>query len=151
MFHAAKDLRRSDPAFDSLFRRYIRSCGATYLMAAAASEPASFQKAVLQNADMQIVIAMLRDDARAFPDNRSTYEWAMLKNADAGEASKAASAIRGNPRMLIEQSITSLLQPCDASQALDSYWLMQILDKSDAGREAIRKVAAMGIPVPVQQ
>ena len=51
----------------------------------------------------------------------------------------------------MDQSITSLLHPCDASQALETYWLMQIQDKTDAGRDAVRKVAAMGIPIPVQQ
>jgi alkanesulfonate monooxygenase SsuD/methylene tetrahydromethanopterin reductase-like flavin-dependent oxidoreductase (luciferase family) len=119
------------------------------MMAVVASEPGPFQKAVLQHPDVQKAISMIRDQAANFPERDSPAEWALLRNADPGEAEKSAEAIRKSPRRLLQQSIATLLQPSSAGEALETYWIMQIMGKPEEGRQALRKVAAMGIPLPI--
>ena len=61
-----------------------------------------------------------------------------------------AQVIRRQPRALVEQSISTILRPASASEAVETYWLMQVMGKSNEGREALRKVAGLGIPLPIQ-
>jgi hypothetical protein len=42
------------------------------------------------------------------------------------------------------------INPVSADEALDTYWLGQILGKPEDGKAAVQKVAAMGIPIPIQ-
>jgi hypothetical protein len=55
-----------------------------------------------------------------------------------------------HPAQVVEQSIAALLSPASATEALDTYWLMQIPGNPDEVRAALLKVAAMGIPLPIQ-
>jgi hypothetical protein len=150
LFRGADQLRHADPAFDAFCAKYKRSVGPSYLMAVAASEPSSFQQAVLQNPDMQRALALIRESAASYPEGRSAYEWALLKNSDAGEADRIADVIRRTPREPVSQSIANHLAPANATEALNTYWLMQILAKPEEGKAALARVAALGIPMPVQ-
>jgi hypothetical protein len=150
LFHASRDLRHSDPAFNEFWGKYGRSAGLTYLMAVAASEPSSFQTKVVQHPDVQEALKILRDWDKQYTGHHATFEWAMLKNTDSAVAEKFADDIRKDPRQEINQSISQLLRPADASEALETYWLKQIQGKPEQGQVAIRKVAEMGIPVPIQ-
>jgi hypothetical protein len=47
-----------------------------------------------------------------------------------------------------EQSISNQLQPASAAEALDTFWLSQILGKPQEGRAAVQRVIALGIPIP---
>jgi hypothetical protein len=149
LFQAAQELRRAAPEFDAYYNKYKRSLGVTHLMAAAASEPGPLQDLILRNPQMQKALEMLRDQGKKFPNGGSPYEWAILKKLDAAEAQRIAQTIRASSRKHLEQSITNLLRPSSASEALDTYWLAQIDGKQD-GRAALSKVAALGIPVPIQ-
>lgn len=150
LYRASVGLRRSDPAFDEFYNKYKRSIGTTYLMAVAASEPGPLQQKVLENPDTQKAIAIMRADTSAYPEGASIYEWAMLKNADAKAAGNIAVELRKRPRESVEQSIANLLNPVSADEALDTYWLGQILGKPEDGKAALHKVAGMGIPIPIQ-
>ncbi|MDB5324307.1 MAG: hypothetical protein JWN40_5938 [Phycisphaerales bacterium] len=150
LFQAAQELRRASPAFDAFYTKYNRSVGVTHLMAVAASEPGPFQEQVVRNANVQKALELLRDSGRRFPKGGSPHEWALLKKVDAAEAERIAQTIRTTARKHVEQSITAMLHPASASEAIDTYWMMQIDGKPDDGRAALRKVAAMGIPVPIQ-
>ena len=150
LFRAADQLRHADPAFDAFVTKYKRSIGTTHLMAVAASEPSSFQQAVLQNADVQRVQGLIRQATAAYPEGRSVYEWALLKNSDAGEADRVAEVIRRTPREPVSQSISNHLNPASTAEALNTYWLMQILGKPEDGKAALARVAALGIPMPIQ-
>jgi tetratricopeptide (TPR) repeat protein len=149
-FRAGKQLRKADPAFDSLCNRHGRAAGVTYLVAVAASEPGPFQSAALHHPDVRRAIEIIREDGVRFPESHSPFEWALLKNADAVEAEKVATVIRALPRMTVEQDLTSMLHPASAGEALDTYWLMQIHGKPADARAALKKVADLGIPVPIQ-
>ncbi|HEY2584536.1 MAG TPA: hypothetical protein VGI81_02080, partial [Tepidisphaeraceae bacterium] len=140
----------TDPAFDAFCAKYKRAVGTTYLMTVAASEPSPFQQRVLQQADVQRAVALARQACSTYPEGRATYEWALLRNADAGEAARIADVIRKTPRDAIDQSIATLLNPTSAGEALDAYWLARILGKPDEGKAALAKVAAMDVPVPIQ-
>lgn len=150
LFSASKDLRRTNPAFEAYCKKYDRSVGTYYLMAVLASEPGAFQNAVVQHPDVQKAIGLIRDESALFPERDSPTEWALLKNADPGEAEKTAEGVRKSPRRLLQQSIATLLEPSSATHALDTYWTMQILKNAEEGRKALRKVAAMGIPLPIE-
>jgi len=149
LFSAGKELRRSEPVFATMYEKYGRSVGLNYVIAVAASEPGPLQQRVLANESVQKAIALLREDAKPFPHERSAYEWALLKNADAAEAEKVAVAIRNNPRTQVEQSIGTLMHSTTGSAALDTYWLMQILGTPEKGREALREAIAAGNALPI--
>ena len=89
LFHAAKDIRHADPAFNAFCEKYMRSLGPSYLMAVVAAEPGAFQSKVLANPHLREALDLIREDGRLF-SNWSPYEWAILKNSDAAEAQKAA-------------------------------------------------------------
>lgn len=150
LFRANVDLRHADPAFDAFCAKYKRSVGITNLMAVAASEPSPFQEAVQKNPDVQRAIAMIRQACGAYVEGRSAYEWALLKASDPGEAGRIADVFRSTPRDVVSQSIAVLLSPASAGEALDTYWIMQMLGKPDDGKTAIAKAAGMGVPVPIQ-
>jgi hypothetical protein len=150
LFHAAKDLRRANPAFDAYCKKFDRSVGVIFLLPAVASEPGPFQQDVLKDAHVRRFVDLSRDEASRFPDHPTPYLWAMMKNVDAAEAEKAAQIIRAAQRKQLDQSISSLLHPTSATQAMETYWLMQILGKPQEAKVAIQKVAALGIPIPIQ-
>ena len=132
-FRAAHELRRSNSNFDSFYRKYYRSVGILYLMAAAASEPSAFQQDVLRNPDVRAAVDLARDDGKAFPDSCPAYCWALLKSSDPVAAEKAAGAIRNNPRQPVNQSIDTGLQPYNGGEHAPKHtWLMQILGKPGA-------------------
>ena len=93
LFRAGKELRRTEPAFDALYQRCGRSVGITYLLAVEAGEPGPLPQKLVRQADFQTALAILREQGGRFPENRSAYEWAMLKTADAAEADKMFSVL----------------------------------------------------------
>ena len=104
---------------------------------------------MLQNPDVQKVMALIKAEAAIYPEGTSIFEWAMLKNADPAAASSIANTLRTRPREVVEQSITNLLSPTSAADALETYWLDQLLGKPDEGKAAIKKVVDLGIPMPI--
>jgi hypothetical protein len=151
LFHAMKDLCRSNADFAAFCAAYHRTLGADDLIAYAASEPGPFQALVLQNAEVKSAIAMMQQQDAQFPDNRSAQEWALLKNADPGAAAKAAEIILANPTTVAIANIAGQLHPSSGGAALQSYWLLQIQNKPDEAKAVLRNVANSGVPVPVPQ
>lgn len=150
LLRASVALRQGDSALDQFCAKYKRALGVTHLLAVAASEPGPFQQKVLQNPDIQKVIAQIKSESASFPQGTSVYEWAMLKNADPATAGKIADILRARPREVVEQSITNLLSPASASDALETYWLDQLLGKPDQAKAAIKKVVDLGVPMPIE-
>ena len=150
LFQAQAALRRADREFDTFCKTYGRSLGIIHLMALAASDGQPFQQRVRDQPEFKGMLAMLEGEVAAFPDDYTTYEWALLKALSPAEADKAALAIRKSPRMVVDQTIVNLLEPFDAGEALETYWLMQILGKPDDARGAIGKIAETGIPLPIR-
>jgi hypothetical protein len=150
LFRGARQLRRSDPAFDAFFEKYVRSVGTSHLMAVAAGEAGPFQQAVLRHPDVQKAIAAVRDEARRFSEGGSSYDWALLKSTDPAEAERIAGIIRKAPRKQVEHSLSTVLRPASASEALEMYWLLQILGKPAEASQALSAVAGKGIPVPIR-
>ncbi|HET6246098.1 MAG TPA: hypothetical protein VFE47_00220 [Tepidisphaeraceae bacterium] len=148
LFRAAKRLSGGDAAFAEFYRKYRRSVGLANLMTVALSEPSSFQKRVAADPDVQKATAILIEQGRRFPKDRSGYEWAWLKAVNPAEAEKAADTLRHDPRTPVVQSIMTLLAPADANTALETNWLMALVGKSDDGKAALQKVAGMGVPMP---
>ncbi len=149
VFRAGKELSRSDPAFDASLRKYSRSIGVTSVVANAFDESGPIQQKLLQHPDIRAVVALLKEETLAFPKGHSPYEWQLLKRTDPAEADKAAENIRGTFRKLIEHSIDMLLAPLSGGHAMEDYWLMQITGKPEEGLKSLRKLSAMGIPVPL--
>ncbi|MDB5356661.1 MAG: hypothetical protein JWN24_3114 [Phycisphaerales bacterium] len=148
LYHAARDLRQSDPDFDAFLVKYKRSLDTSNLLALVASDPGPFQQKLLANAHFQKALTIVREENVNFPDSPTSLEWALLKNADPAEAVKIADILRKNPRRRVEQSIATLLNPSSAANACDGYWLLQIQGKPDEARQVLQKVADMGIPLP---
>jgi len=147
-FRACKDLRHADPALDGLYKKFSRTLGSTYLLAATASSPNPLQQAVLKNADVQKAIALQVSEASDFPDSRSSVEWAFLLNFNPAEAARAAETIRQSPRFVVEQTIAMELAPTSLTSALDGYWLYYVLNQPEKASECLRKAAAVGLQLP---
>jgi hypothetical protein len=150
MFRAARDLSASDPAFAAFLKKYRRSVGDFCVVAVASSEPGPLQKTVVQNADVKKAVEINLAQAKLFPDDPSLFVWAMLRSSEPAEADMQAEAIRKNPRILVEQSLDTLLSPVSGGEVLNTYWLMQVLGKPAEGRDAIRKIIGLGIPMPIE-
>jgi hypothetical protein len=150
LLRACKDLCRTEPALASFRLKYNRSIGVSYLLAAAAAEAGPLQQKIAQNADVQKVLSLLREENKLFPDSPVVYGWALMKNANPAEAATAAEAIRKNPRTLAGQLISVRLAPANAAEALETSWVLEICGKPAEARSALRKVADLGLPVPVQ-
>jgi hypothetical protein len=146
---AEKDLRAADPAFDGYCKKYERSLGSSLLMAVVAGEPGPFQQKLLANPHFKEVLSLTRKQTQQFPDSIGLMEWACLKCTDPSEAARAADIIRKSDRMLLENSIETLLHPVRPGEALEAYWLMQIHNRPDEGRAAIKRVTDQGIPMPI--
>lgn len=148
--HAAKDLCRADPSFDAFYRKYERTMGASYLVVLATDRTSPFRQLAMNNPHVKEIVAMTRTSGSKYPDGGSAFEWAVLRGADPVAATVIAEVIRRTPRRVVEQSITSMLQPASGTEALESYWLMQMLGKPEDGQRALAAVMALGIPVPPQ-
>jgi hypothetical protein len=148
---AVRQLRRTDPAFDAHCQKYLRPLSAHYLVASAVAEPGPFRQALLAHPDVRRAAELLREQLVAFPDDPSISYWPLLKAVDPGAADALAAAARKTPRLLAEQSIATQLRPADAAEALETYWLMQMHNRPQDAREAVRRITALGIPMPVAQ
>ena len=96
-FHAAKDLRRSDPKFDEYCKKYERPLGITYLVAVAASEPSPLRQTVLNHPGMRAALELVEEEVKTFPNSISPLDWALLQNIDPAAGDKAADTIRATP------------------------------------------------------
>lgn len=146
---AARDVRKNDAAFDQVCKANARATGISSTVAFVASQPGPSQQAVLQNSDFRRAIKLTVERTKQFPLGGSEFQWALLKGAEPDEAEKMAARIRSTPRLQVEQSISELLNPASAREALDSYWMSQIVGKPEEGFGMAKSVVAQGIPVLV--
>lgn len=150
LMRVAKDLRAKDPQFDAFCKKHARSISMTHLMAVVVSEPGPFQAKAQEHPDFKAAISIVKNQITEFPDSIAESHWALLKGTDPAAAEKAAEVIRHTPRQTVVQSIDSMLRPFGPGEAVETYWLTQIQGKPEAGREALRKVAQRGLPVPIE-
>jgi hypothetical protein len=149
LFHAEKALRKTDKDFDQFCAKYRRSLGVSDMLAVAAGEAGtSYQQKVLQDAHVQRALAMLKNEAAAFPDSRATYEWAMLKTAAPATAAAAADVIRKSPRERVEHAVELLLHPYAGNKNVEMAWLMQINGAPDEAQATLKKARDAGVPIP---
>jgi hypothetical protein len=147
---ASRQLRKADPAFDAYFRKYERAVGASHLLAVIASEPGPFQKAVLAHADFKRALGIVRGWGKLFPAGGSPYEWALTRHGSPPDAARLAKYLKQTPRERVELDIAAILAPASPSTALEMYWFRQAVGESDASREPLKRVAALGVPVPIE-
>jgi hypothetical protein len=144
-----RQVRRADRGFDAYCVKYLRATSTFHVVAAAiAAGPAPARQALLADADIQRTVALMRESLSAFPDDPTVAYWPILRAADPAAADALAAKVRATPRLPVGHSISGQLRPADAGEALETFWLMQILGKPQDGRAAIDRVTAQGIPVP---
>lgn len=147
-YQLAAELRKSDASFDAYCKRFESCVSLPHLIAWVASRPGSHQQKVIGHPLFKQSLPLLRDELTRLPDGTSSYEWALLSASEPAIAEQAAGIIRGSKLQLLRQNISSLLTPASASEALETYWLMQIHGKAEEGRRALKAVSDLSIPVP---
>lgn len=147
---AGKNLRKSDAGFDAFAGKFARETGPSYLIAVAASEATPYQHAVLGDPDVQAATQIAIDQFVAYPDSSCASDWAVLNASHPREAARSAGILRGAARYRLEDSIESTVSPCSITAALNSYWMAQIDRRPDDAKAALQRIAAFGLPVPIQ-
>lgn len=148
LFRAGQTLARQDSACAEMASRASHSLPAVYLVAVALTRPGEQRDAALNNADVQRAVSLLIEDGRAFPAERSSWNWAILRAGHPEEAARVASALRQDEVGRIGQAIVLLLSPVSARTAFDAYWSALIDGNEDEGAEILRRCAASGVPMP---
>lgn len=137
------------PAFVRLRASTRRMLGLAQCVALAIETGDDAIKAALAgDADAKRWIAILLEEARAFPEDRSPSEWAVLRGFDEGAAQEAAKAFREAKVPALTLELMARVIPMDASTAYERHWA-RLLAGDEAGAQAVLDdLAKLGVPVP---
>jgi hypothetical protein len=147
---AADELGRGDAGFKAFWETNNRSAGAAVLLAAVAMQPGPTRDAILKHPDVRRALDIVRGWSRQFPSGGSPLEWALLKSAEAAEADVLAQRFRQNQCERLEHTINAMLAPASVESAIQRHWFHEAVGEADQAREALTKVAAFGLPMPLK-
>src|SRR6185503_20823605 len=137
-----------DPGFAEMASRARRSLGFSSIVAAALPRSPALRAAFAEDADARRALDLIRQTIRAFPERPRPEHWAILLAVAPAEAGPVAAALRGDEvgRTLLEIGV--ILGPTSASTAFEESWRHEAEGHPDQAREALRRVAALGVPLP---
>jgi len=148
LHRACRALRKDDAAIDAYCKQYERSLGSHHLIAILASQPGPFHDRVVNHPDVRRAAELTRDQLHRFKSTHDAEDWALLKDIDPGEAAQFADRLRGSDEAALTLAINRLLNPAGAGAALKACWLMQANGKPAQATDELKKVQALGVPVP---
>jgi hypothetical protein len=150
-FRAGQTLARQEPAYAALAGRGMRALGPQYLLAVALSRPGKLRAACLADPDVRRVVELLRADVRQFPDEPGPWSWAVLRAAHPEEAEPLAQALSGDELGRLGRALDLRLRPASGTAAYAVFWAAQAEGKEAEGREALRRCADRGVPLPLPE
>ncbi len=148
LFRAHRDLSKQEPAFAALAEQGKRSVGTNYLIAIALAEEGPARKACLAHADVQRVLALLKKDTDAMPEQADEWTWAMLRPAHPEQAARVAKAYLQDPILQTSLAISRKTAPLSADIAYRHFWALQTAGQEAQAREILQRLADQGVPLP---
>ena len=149
LFRADQALTRDQPEYAAMASRCRRSLGPSYLIAAALSREGKLREAAPANADVRRALALLAEDATRFPEDHGPWAWAMLRGTHPDAAAHLAPVILADEIGTLERAIELRVAPYSAQSCLRAFWGAELAGKQAEGFEALRRCAALGVPIPL--
>lgn len=144
---ACRRLAAWDPSFAALRKAHFRAVGDSYLLALALQQE-GYRKALLADADVAAVVAMMKADLATFPELPGTYDWAVLRFADPATADEVARRLAKSERNFLSVAIAVRLQPANMMSAIRQAWLHEVQGKPTEARLSLRRIEELGFSVP---
>jgi hypothetical protein len=148
---ASRALAKQEPEFAKLAEQGKRSMGPNYLVPWVLGKPGSVRDRCLANDDVQQAIGLLRESNTALPDEPSAWAWAFLRATHPDEAAQLAEQVKKYELGTLDREIRLRLSPADTGAAFTTYWSLQLAGKEGEGLEVLKRCAALGVPLPVEQ
>src|SRR5262249_6958178 len=104
--------------------------------------------AALANSDVKRALELIRTSCAQFPDESSEWDWAMLRAAHPEDAARIAEDLKKNELTRLERALAARLSPPSTVKALQECWALEAAGKSGEAREALKRFAADGVPLP---
>jgi hypothetical protein len=148
LFRAHVRLVREQPEYAKMEKAVRRSLDSSYLIAVAVERGGKLRDAVVADKDVRRAAELLKDLAAAFPDEPSPWAYILLQATHPVEAAKVLKALGKEECERLARSIALKLTPVALATALDSYWELKLAGKEAEGKAALKRCAALGVPMP---
>jgi tetratricopeptide (TPR) repeat protein len=119
---AHQRLAEANSEYAALATKTRRSLGGMYAIPIAMSQGGELSQIVSKDPDVQIACAIIRDEAKLFPDTGSAWSWAMLRHSDPAFAEQVAGKLKTDQRSRVSREIDILLDPGSLLDTLGMYW-----------------------------
>lgn len=148
LFRADRQLQ-SNPDFAQLYERSKRTITPGDRIALALAQEGELRDLVLASADVQRAIKLIEEDGQQFPDERTPWEWAMLRYSRPATAAEFAQSLAQNKVDALNRAIEELLEPIQASPVLELYWTKLAADDVDGATDVLRAAHLRGVILPM--
>jgi hypothetical protein len=148
LFRADRDVAKKNKSYRAMVDRCRRSVTSGYRVATALSRDASSRVDLLENADFQRALQLIKESAEKSPDSRGSWHWALFQHADPAEAKKIAQYMKTSEYAQLNRGAARLFTSINGNTALSTFWEGQALGDETEGRAALDRCKAKGVPLP---
>jgi hypothetical protein len=145
---AHQALVRANPEYAALAEKTRRSLGPA-LLSYVLGKGGPLAKEALAQPDVQKAVALVAEQAKAFPDTQGPWSWARLRFARPAEAAAIAGRARTDAVQEAQRRIDHAVSPLSAGGALEAHWALLLAGKEAEAEAVLRQAAARGVPLPV--
>jgi tetratricopeptide (TPR) repeat protein len=144
---ASEAMAKGDTEYSALETKYRRTMSPTNLLAWHLLKEGKRRDTILQNADVQRSLELLKEDGRLLPKHRDAWKWVFLNAADPAEAARIAEQIKSDLSRCIRE-LDLVLYPVNSSVALNAYFARIAENDEPGGRKILDEFIARGTPLP---
>jgi hypothetical protein len=148
-FRAHQEMAKQDATYARMSSKTSRSLGASLLGYVLARE-GPLRARVLANADVKRIVALKREQVKAFPAQPSAEDWVFLHAEHPAEAARIAGELLADKLDEFRRQIDRRLSPLSGGVALEEYWMLLIAGKQADAGTVLAQAARRGIPMPVE-
>lgn len=145
---AHRALIQAEPAYAALAKESRRGLGAGLISWVLAGEEGELRDRVAANADVKRVAAIRQEQLKHLPDRTGPNTWALLRATHPAEAAKLVKALQKDRRAELKRRIDAALSPLSPWPVLEEAWLLRAAGKAEQAKEALKRAAKAGVPLP---
>jgi hypothetical protein len=147
-FRAGQDLARDEPTYAAMAAKAERSLGPTYLLGVAVTRDEKLRARALANPHVCRVLSLIAESRAKHAHDPTVWETILLRAAHPEETAPLIRALLGDPLRDVKRALSLRLAPFNAPDAFDAYWIADLAGKRVEGVAALRRCAALGVPLP---
>jgi hypothetical protein len=148
LFRTHRQLIQQEPEYAKMATRARRALEHDDLIVVAVERGGKLRTAALADPSLRRACDLLKEQARAFPDEAGPGTCILLQVTDPTEAAPMIESLGKNESGKLARAIALKLAPANPRTALAGYWALKLEGKEAEGKAILKACAARGVPFP---